>query len=45
MKANKRRAIELKKHKIRFTNAIMPDTVTKNGITYTIPTKWKMVSG
>jgi len=42
VKANRRRVIELKNHKIRFTRAIMPDTVTKDGITYTIPSKWKV---
>jgi uncharacterized LabA/DUF88 family protein len=41
MKADKSNVLLLKKHKIRFTNSIMPDVVTKDGITYTIPHKWK----
>ncbi|MBR6749089.1 MAG: NYN domain-containing protein [Bacteroidaceae bacterium] len=30
------------KNKRRFQNAIMPDTVSMNGKTYTIPAKWKV---
>ena len=31
----------LKKNKTRFYNSIMPDTVSKNGTSYTIPPKWQ----
>jgi hypothetical protein len=40
IKSNKGNVTLLKNHKIRFTNSIMPDTVTKDGKTYTIPSKW-----
>ena len=43
MRANKGKVVMLEKSKIKFFNSIMPDTVTKNGVTYTIPPKWKAV--
>ena len=43
MKDNKRKVLKLEKHKRRFLNSRMPDTVTKDGITYTIPLKWKII--
>jgi len=33
--------LKLQKHKIRFTNSIMPDAVTVGETTYTIPPKWQ----
>ena len=33
--------LKLQKHKIRFTNSIMPDTVTVGETSYTIPPKWQ----
>ena len=41
MKSHKKRAIELGNNKGRFQYSILPDTVTKDGITYTIPPEWK----
>ena len=41
MKSFKRNVIMLEKAKVRFSNCIMPDTVSKNGISFTIPPKWK----
>jgi len=43
MKANRRKALKLENHKRRFLKCIMPDTVTKDGITFTIPAKWKVI--
>jgi hypothetical protein len=40
--SNKGKVTLLKNHKIRFTNSIMPDVVTKDGKTYVIPPKWKV---
>lgn len=34
---------EMEANKARFFNSIMPDTVTKDGISYTIPAEWKAV--
>jgi len=42
MKVNKRKVTLLKKHKVRFNNSIMPNIVTKDGISYTIPAKWNI---
>ena len=42
MRASKRKVVLLEKNKIKFFNSVMPDTVTKNGVTFTIPTKWKV---
>ena len=33
--------LKLQKHKIRFTNSIMPDTVTVGETSFTIPPNWK----
>jgi uncharacterized LabA/DUF88 family protein len=41
MKALNQPPVYLKNSKRRFENAIMPDIVTKNGVTFTIPPKWK----
>ena len=41
MKTCKGKAIRLEKNKIKFLNSIMPDVITHNGITQTIPPKWK----
>jgi len=38
-----RKIVSLQKHKIKFTNSIMPDVVTKDSKSYTIPPKWKIV--
>jgi uncharacterized LabA/DUF88 family protein len=38
---NKGKVIKLEHNKIKFYNSIMPDIVTKNGKSYTIPEKWK----
>ena len=42
MKNFRGKVLELRKHKIKFSNSIMPDTVSKDGISYTIPDKWKI---
>ena len=42
MKANKGAITFLERSKIKFLNCIMPDIVTKDNITYTIPPKWKL---
>ena len=42
MKTCKKQVVHLSKNKFRFLNSIMPDNVTKNGVTYTIPIKWKV---
>jgi hypothetical protein len=42
MRANKGKVVRLEKSKIKFNNSIMPDTVTKDNISYTIPDKWKI---
>ena len=41
LKNRKGKVIKLEHNKIKFFNSIMPDVVTKNGKTYTIPEKWK----
>ena len=41
MKSNQGKVIRLEKHKVRFFNSIMPDAVTRDDISYTIPPKWK----
>jgi len=41
MKSCKKPIIRLERSKMKFANSIMPDIVTKDGITYTIPPKWK----
>jgi len=38
----KGKVIKLEYNKVKFTNSIMPDVVTQNGKTYTIPAKWKI---
>ena len=40
IKSYKQKVTLLKKHKHRFNIAVMPETVTKNGTSYTIPPKW-----
>ena len=40
MKANKGNVIRLEKSKIKFLNSVMPETVTVNGKSCTIPPKW-----
>lgn len=42
MKSHKKRAVELGNSKGRFQYSVLPDTVTKEGITYTIPPEWKI---
>ena len=41
MKSCKKPIIRLENNKQRFLNSIMPDTVTADSITYTIPPKWQ----
>lgn len=41
MKYNKGKIIYLHKNLLKFINSKMPDEVTKDGKTYTIPDKWK----
>ena len=41
MKSRKKQVVQLGNNKSRFLYSIMPDTVTKNGVSYTIPQKWK----
>jgi uncharacterized LabA/DUF88 family protein len=41
MKSLKKQVVQLGKNKARFLYSIMPDAVTKDGISYTIPPKWK----
>ena len=41
MKAGRSNVIRLEKNKIKFNNSMMSDTVTKDGLSYTIPAKWK----
>jgi len=41
MKANKKQIVRLEYSKAKFLNSIMPDVVTANGLTFTIPAKWK----
>ena len=38
----KGKVLKLQKHKIRFTNSIMPDVVSADGKSYTIPEKWRV---
>ena len=43
MKSNKKPVILMEHNKPKFFNSIMPDVVTgDNGISYTIPAKWKV---
>ena len=41
MRSHKGKVVRLEKSKIKFLNSIMPDTVTRDDISYTIPPKWK----
>ena len=41
MKSHKKRAVELGNSKGRFQYSVLPDAVTKDNTTYTIPTEWK----
>jgi len=43
MRANKGKIVRLENNKIKFQNSVMPDVVTKDGITFTIPPKWKTI--
>ena len=43
MRAGKGKVLKLQKNKTRFANSIMPDIVSKDGTTYTIPQKWKVI--
>ena len=43
MRERNSRVVRLQYSKMKFLNSIMPDTVTKDGISYTIPPKWKVV--
>ena len=43
MKANKGRSILLEKSKLKFLNSVMPNTVAKDGKSYSIPQKWKVI--
>ena len=41
IKNNRGKVVKLENNKGKFFNSIMPDTITKNGKTYSIPNKWK----
>jgi uncharacterized LabA/DUF88 family protein len=41
MKSLKKQVVQLGKNKARFLYSIMPDVVTKNDVSYSIPPKWK----
>jgi uncharacterized LabA/DUF88 family protein len=41
MKSRKKQVVKLGNSKSRFLYSIMPDTIAKNGVSYTIPQKWK----
>jgi len=43
MRAKKGKVIKLENNKIKFINSIMPDIIEKDGISYTIPPKWKII--
>jgi len=42
IKNNKGKVVKLEHNKVKFLNSIMPDEITKDGKTYTIPEKWKI---
>ena len=42
MKAGKGSVVRLEKSKVKFNNSVMPDTVSKDGVSYTIPVQWKI---
>jgi len=42
MKSQKKQVVLLGNNKAKFIYSIMPDTVTKDGVTITIPAKWKV---
>jgi len=42
MRAENKKVIRLGKSKAKFLNSIMPDNVTKDGFTFTIPQNWKI---
>ena len=44
MKTLKKQIVQLGRNKTRFLYSIMPDIVTKDGISYTIPAKWKTIT-
>lgn len=41
MRAHRSNVIRLESNVVKFNNAVMPDTVTAGGKTYTIPENWK----
>ena len=42
MRAENKKVVRLEKSKAKFQNSIMPDDVSANGFTFTIPAKWKI---
>jgi len=42
MKSEKKKVVRLGKSKVKFFDSIMPDTVTAEGLSFTIPAKWKV---
>jgi hypothetical protein len=42
MKSIKKEPIHLESHKQKFTNSLLPDVVSKDGTTLTIPEKWNL---
>ena len=42
MKDLNKDVIRLENNKVKFNNSIMPDTISIDGISYTIPDKWKI---
>jgi hypothetical protein len=42
MKAKRKEPVLLEKHKQKFANSLLPDVVSKDGTTFTIPDKWKL---
>jgi len=42
LKTNKNKVVKLEHNKVKFINSILPDIVSKDGKTYTIPDKWKI---
>ena len=42
MRANKSNVVRLERNKVKFFDSIMPDVVSADGKTYTIPEKWRV---
>ena len=42
MRSIRSKLIRLEKNKVKFQNSIMPDVVAKDGVSFTIPQKWKV---